>query len=206
MSQATFKHFHKVLKDLSTQVIHECADNGEPISCKKGCCYCCYLLVEIPWEEAEILTDWLIKQPPSKRTEIMKKIKRNAQDAKRLFRKNDKTAYLAEPVDQDAGDFPDQLCDDYFYEKSRPCPLLKDGCCSAYESRPTVCQLHVVSSPAKLCTRQAGESDEYHIPDTIEELKEKVTPIQQDLAKDGRWGHLAIMLEAVLQEKHNITL
>lgn len=206
MSTTPFKHFHKVLNHLIVKTVNDCDDQDEAITCRKGCSYCCHLLVEIPWEEAAILAAWLMKQPDAKRNAIIQKIKRNAQQARHLFRQKKRTTKFSEPVDYDTEDFPDALCDDYFYKKRRPCPFLTDGCCSAYEARPTVCRLHMVSSPPELCTREAGEHKDYSIPDAIEDLKEQVTPIQHDLADDGRWGQMGVMLEAVLKEVYQVSV
>lgn len=176
-------------------------DTKRKISCKKGCSYCCYLLVEISWEEAVMLVDWLEAQHPKIKQELIDNIHRNAAKAREILSHYKHAKDYIKPY-RDNLHIPIQAYDRYFYKNTIPCPFLYDGACSAYEARPTPCRLHMVTSPSHLCSSDTPDEVEgYEVPDEIEQLKENVVPITEAFFKDGHFGQLGIMVEAVLNSR-----
>lgn len=174
--------------------------DGEQISCRKGCMHCCYLLVEISWEEASELANWIVGQPEASRNRLIGSIKESAADAKEFFLSDPKTAHYLEGWAEDE-DLPEEIYDRYFQEKARPCPFLSFGKCEAYVARPTPCRLHMVSSEPSICSREVEDDEDYNIPDRVDELREEVGPVISAMCKDGRWGLLSLLVQEALVEK-----
>jgi hypothetical protein len=88
-----------------------------PLPCRKGCCYCCYLPVEVLAPEALAIAQYVRE-------------KFSPEERERLDRAIDDHIKATEGMDQDrrAG------C------RTIPCPLLKDGACTVYEVRPMSCR------------------------------------------------------------------
>ena len=75
------------------------------------------------------------------------------------------------------------------------------------QARPMVCRLHVVNSDPKLCANdQPADVDGYEVPETIEEMQEDITPLNQQLSDDPRWGQLGVMVQTVLKEEYGIDI
>ena len=174
-------------------------DEGKKVSCVAGCTHCCHLLIEISWEEAEELANWLVALPAAHRSRVVARVQESAESARELFSRRSKTQKFMAPSRKDT-EIPDDVFDQYFYEKKRPCPFLELGRCAAYEVRPTPCRLHMVTSSPELCAADTENDEAYDIPDAFEELKEDAAPVISAVERDGRWGQLAIMVEAVLKE------
>ena len=199
MSQDKFHHVFTIIDNMVDTAVSDVVEDGESISCGKGCTHCCYLLVEVCWEEALQLARWILRKPEIMRDRIKHKVLDAAERADRFFNSNPQSAKYSKPWDHET-ELPDWLYDQYFYGASRPCPFLDNDCCIAYEARPTTCRLHMVSSPPQLCSRQVRETDDFEIPDRIEDLKEESGPVVSAMAKDGRWGHMSIMIREALKE------
>ena len=193
----SFSHIFPIVDAMVEVACKELEQNGEPISCKAGCDHCCYLFIEVSWEEAEELADWILKQPEKLKFSYIGQVLSNAKQARQVIQQHSEAAHLYQPY-RGESQTPDVIFEEYFYKGDYPCPFLEEGRCQAYESRPTACRLHMVSSDANLCSRKVTEDSEYDIPERVEELKEQSAPAIEALERDGRWGHLGIMVEAVL--------
>ena len=194
------QHLFPIIDAVIEQAVEDVEEGGDKVACLHGCDHCCHLLVEISWEEANELVYWLEDQTPEKKEEIVQRVLSASTEAKELFSQNEGSKKFMEPCD-DGSEIPDDTYDAYFYDKKRPCPFLESGSCVAYDSRPTPCRLHLVTSDPALCSADVVDSDEYDIQDRFEEMKEEAGPIITALEKDGRWGQMAIMVEAVLKER-----
>lgn len=172
------------------------ADN--PITCKKGCDHCCHLLVEISYEEAQALVEWIKALEKKEKERIINNVKSSASEAKEIFsRKKSRKKFLKPYIGEES--FDDDAYDEYFYEKKRPCPFLLAGVCQAYEVRPTPCRLHLVTSDPNSCRYDVEDDSDFDIPERIDILKEEVGGMLRATQADGRWGQLSIMVEALLK-------
>lgn len=202
MTNKIIKHVYPVVNLLIENTVKNCEDENEPIRCAMGCSHCCYLFVEVSWEEASNLAEWILKQKPKLREDFITRINENADKAKAFFAKYKRFQVWQNPIDDAEVEVPNSLCDYYFTKLRQPCPLLNltTGACQAYEERPVSCRLHMVTSDPNLCRYDVGDpNDEYCVPDYVEELKSEVAPINSALAESGRWGHLGIMVQAALR-------
>lgn len=108
------------------------ARDDMPITCTKGCSYCCYQPVIVNVAEAALIVRWIRE---NRRMDLWRKI----------------------TAPRDRGDL-DALMDpsvknviDYA-EKKIPCRFLTpDGFCAVYPVRPLVCRLHMVKSAPEDC-------------------------------------------------------
>lgn len=199
MTESRQRHFFPILDAMIEQGVREAKENGQQITCHAGCDHCCHLLVEISWEEAVELGRWVAEQAPQRRERFCKKIQEAAESAREVLGRRKKTRKYLQPYFGDIN-LPDDVYDEYFYEKSRPCPFLEDHECAAYAVRPSPCRLHMATSDPALCSREIAEHEDYNTPDELEEVKEHAGVIITALEEDGRWGQMAIMVEAVLQD------
>ncbi len=169
------------------------------ISCQKGCGYCCYLLVEISWDEAAELAKWINRQSPAKRVEWIKKIKKHSACVRKFFKDHKIGKRFVLPSDEHE-EMPDSLFEDYADELNMSCPFLEKGKCAAYACRPTPCRLHVVSSPSAFCSHcHENEEEDIKVPRKIISVQKAVGHVMEKLYKDQLWGQLSIMVEAALK-------
>ena len=56
------QHIFPIIEVMMDKAMAEVEAEGEKISCAKGCNHCCYMLVEITWEEAIEYVNWLSAQ------------------------------------------------------------------------------------------------------------------------------------------------
>lgn len=92
---------------------------SSPIHCKKGCSFCCHQAVFANSYELHYLGNFIEKHfSEERRSQVQQKA--NA--------KNKKTSTLDEKE---------------MLNFKSPCPLLKDGACSAYEARPMACRIYL---------------------------------------------------------------
>ncbi len=181
--------------------LHQLNNRGNTISCHKGCGHCCHLLIEITWEEAVHLANWVLEQPEDTKDYYINKIKTASILRKRFFKNSKEGQFLRQPT-RSSKETPDKLAHKFFYGKvKRPCPFLKDSVCQAYSVRPTACRLHLVTSPSQQCARRPEFGNGIEIPKEALQARENVESLLEDYDTDGRWGEMCIMIDAVLTEK-----
>lgn len=201
MAKADHTHLFPIIDAMVDRTIEAVEESGkDKITCKEGCSHCCHLIVEISWEEATQLSNWMEAQPEGIKERVWERVISAAEGAREVFSRSSETKSFMEPTESEE-EIPDDVFDTYFYEKNRPCPFLELGKCVAYEARPTPCRLHLVTSPAEHCSRESGESKCFEVPDEVDELSEDASPVIEALQSDGRWGQMAIMVEAVMKER-----
>ncbi len=192
------QHFYPIIDLLVAEAVSEIESGKKRISCRAGCSHCCYLLVEISWAEAVELAHWVIEQEEPHRTQLIARVKANAEEARTVFEKSKKDARYGAPVFDDEAELSQKSYDRYFFDQSRPCPFLENDRCTAYAVRPSACRMHVVTSPPILCSREVKDEKGYELPKRLEQLREEVGPINSVINQGQAWGHLAVMVESAL--------
>lgn len=188
-----------MIDQLMAGTIDELNAGKSKVTCRSGCGYCCYLLVEISWEEASELAHWIHKQPKAKREEWIQRIKQHAARARKFFKSHKHGKNFVAPSDEHE-DVPDDLFADYADEVNKPCPFLVKNKCVAYLHRPTPCRLHVVTTPPEICSHcHEDEEQDIKVPRKIVSLQKTVGDLMDKLYKDQRWGQMSIMVESVLK-------
>src|SRR5262249_42347869 len=125
---------------------------GQKVSCQKGCGACCRQLVPIAEEEARHLRDLVEALPEPRRTEVRSRFR----EARRRLDEAGLLEKLRHPEECDRGDSR-SLALTYFAQ-GIPCPFLEEGSCSIYRDRPLVCREYLVTSPAPNCSRPTPET------------------------------------------------
>lgn len=112
LKAATTKILHQLDRLVATLV----EESGETIACKSGCFYCCHLKIDVQPSEAFILADHIRKNfTDEERKRIEDQARANWTKIQPLTDMQQRLAAL-------------------------PCPLLKDGKCSVYSVRPSLCR------------------------------------------------------------------
>ncbi|HXG17834.1 MAG TPA: YkgJ family cysteine cluster protein [Methylomirabilota bacterium] len=154
-----------LVQSFADAVIHSTVkvveEQGQKISCKKGCSACCRQLAPIAETEARHIRNIVEALAEPRRTVIRTRF---AEACQRLEK-----AGLLEQLRH-----ADQLTEGdrralglKYFAQGIPCPFLEDGACSIYADRPIACREYLVTSPAENCTQPT--------PETIQRVK---TPLQ----------------------------
>jgi Fe-S-cluster containining protein len=127
-------------------------DEGQAVSCKKGCGACCRQLVPISECEAYQLRDLIDGLPEPRRTEVRARF---AEARRRL-----EEAGLLDKLLH-----PERFSDDElrpagleYFHQGIPCPFLDEESCSIHPERPIACREYLVTSPAENCARPTAET------------------------------------------------
>lgn len=126
---------------------------GRPISCKKGCTWCCHQLVPLAPAEAVRLAEVVEAMPREQRRAVKKRFEKVvALMEKAGLIDREAPPGRAELLSAAAG--VSAQWDDAsrrYYEGKIACPFLEGGACSVYAERPMVCREYYVTTPVALC-------------------------------------------------------
>ena len=135
---------------LTSSVVRQVEARGRAISCAKGCGVCCtnYL---VPMTVPEALRLWEdIRRLPA--ADFRRLAGAFDDAARRLAESGLEEAYgrldRADPASMAA---QRELAGKWWSENRFPCPMLRDGACSLYVSRPMPCREFLVVSPPEQC-------------------------------------------------------
>jgi Fe-S-cluster containining protein len=128
-------------------------EQGQKISCKKGCGACCRQLVPIAETEARHIRDVIAALPEPRQTEIRARFTeaRRRLEAAGLLEKLLHTDQ--QWVEGESVSFGLQ-----YFRQGIPCPFLEEESCSIYADRPIACREYLVTSPAENCARPTAET------------------------------------------------
>jgi hypothetical protein len=121
------------------QAFEAAARHAAPVTklaCKKGCGYCCYGIVMVSAPEAFRIAAWLTDQGPARVVQ---------------FRSAATLPAGKSPSDRHGAKIP--------------CPLLRDGVCSAYHVRPISCRSITSFDLAPCLSEYEGQSGTIAVPD-----------------------------------------
>jgi Fe-S-cluster containining protein len=154
-----------LVQSFADAVIHSTVkvveEQGQKISCKKGCSACCRQLAPIAETEARHIRNIVEALPEPRRTVIRTRF---AEASQRL----EKTGLLEQLRHADQLTEGDRRALGLkYFAQGIPCPFLEEGTCSIYADRPIACREYLVTSPAENCTQPT--------PETIQRVK---TPLQ----------------------------
>ncbi len=140
--------FADAVVDSAVKAIEE---QGQKISCKKGCGACCRQLVPIAPAEARHIRDLVNELPEPRRTEIRARFaeaRRRLEEAGLL----EKLLHADQWADGEGQSFGLK-----YFQQGIPCPFLEEESCSIYADRPIACREYLVTSPAENCARPTAE-------------------------------------------------
>jgi Fe-S-cluster containining protein len=133
-----YRYFDKILEP-----IHHIS------SCKKGCSFCCKIIVSTTALEAELIRSFMInKYPNNIIKEIYKKIDANKDNYPQPLKENRR--------------YPEATTGS-FQQLDIPCPFLSDeSTCTIYDVRPFVCRRYLVFSESEKCKGTADNIVSYN--------------------------------------------
>lgn len=132
------EELHRKIDAMDKVLAEASAKNGKPVTCKgKGCFACCYEPVYCSSAEVNHLIEVMTVDQKAAVTERLK-VSLKAVEARGLFN---------EPM-------PSVM---RWLAMRLPCPLLENGSCSVYESRPVSCRSHMAVGPAEWCSTNRSE-------------------------------------------------
>jgi Fe-S-cluster containining protein len=127
-------------------------ENGQKISCTKGCGACCRQLVPITETEARHIRTVVESLPEPRRTAVRTRFA----EARQRLEKSGGLAQLLHPEEIPL-DKKQAFALHYFFQ-GIPCPFLEDESCSIYVDRPLVCREYLVTSAVEHCARPTAET------------------------------------------------
>jgi len=147
---------HKVIDEQIAKVL---AKSEEPISCKRGCNYCCYMMTAIGPAEGYLIAAEVVTWP-------------NWDSIARRLRKSAKKCST-------------KLSRGEYFNKQIPCVFLnKDGDCSIYLRRPAACRCYFVASPRDDC--RPSEEENHVKALNLTELEALVWRFETDASPNGQ--------------------
>ena len=130
---------------------------GRPVTCRKGCDWCCYQLVPVTGIEARWLGALVESLPNAHRAIVQTRFAAAASQLAEAGLRDQVTAAWSLERAQSC-----RLAARYF-RLWIACPFLEDHQCSIYSERPLACREYVVTSPAQAC-ETLGHVDRIPVP------------------------------------------
>ena len=127
-------------------------ENGQKISCTKGCGACCRQLVPITETEARHIRTVVESLPEPRQTAVRTRFA----EARQRLEKSGGLEQLLHPEEIPL-DKKQAFALQYFFQ-GIPCPFLEDESCSIYADRPLVCREYLVTSAVEHCARPTAET------------------------------------------------
>ncbi len=127
-------------------------EQGQKISCTKGCGACCRQPVPITETEARHIRTVVENLPEPRRTAVRKRFA----EARQRLEKAGLLEQLLHPEEIPI-DKKQTFAMQYFFQ-GIPCPFLEDESCSIYADRPIVCREYLVTSAVEHCARPTAET------------------------------------------------
>ena len=115
--------------------------SGKSIACKEGCSFCCYLKVDIQPGEAFLIADYIRAHFSAEERKVVE------EKARENWKKIEPMALKEH------------------FSVNLPCPLLKDGRCSAYSVRPATCRMFHART-IQTCKDSFERPDDLAAPDS----------------------------------------
>jgi Fe-S-cluster containining protein len=178
------------LADAVTRMAEQSLEQqGEKITCRKGCAACCRTMIPIAEVEAHGLRDLVDRLPEPRRTRIRERFA----DALRRLEQTGRLARLrARARWKDADHRENQV---EYFRLGIACPFLENEACSIYGERPASCREFLVTSPAEKCAMPTNEEVRvvkrpFHVMSALARLG-----CDARQAKEIRWVPLVLALE-----------
>lgn len=186
--------FHSVANTFVDHFTALSEENGETVSCTKGCGACCKQLVPV----SDIETHWIKEVVESLPEPRKQTVKDRFGEAVSKLRDAGLMEGLVNLGEQDR-ERRRELGLEYFAQ-GLDCPFLEDGACSIHKQRPISCREYLVTSPAENCSNPTAEGVK------CVDVSVKVSNgVARALSKDGKavWVPLVLALDWSAEHEEN---
>jgi Fe-S-cluster containining protein len=150
------RHMLPLVHALADAVVDSAAqsarEQGEEVSCKKGCGACCRQLVPIAEAEARRIHALVEELPEPRRSEVRARFAA----ARQRLAEAGLLAKLLHPEEWSEGD--GRSLGMAYFQQGIPCPFLEEESCSIHPDRPVACREYLVTSPAEHCARPTAQT------------------------------------------------
>jgi Fe-S-cluster containining protein len=127
-------------------------EQGQRISCRKGCGACCRQLVPISEVEARHLAALVEAMPEPRRTQVRARFA----EARHRLAETGLLEKLSRREQWQEGD--GRSVGEAYFQQGIPCPFLEEESCSIHADRPIVCREYLVTSPAENCAKPRADT------------------------------------------------
>jgi Fe-S-cluster containining protein len=148
-----------LLQILSDKVVsaaeQDAQQQGQCISCKKGCGACCRQLVPLSPVEARHVARLVEAMPQPRQSQIRERFAaaRQKLEAAGVWQKlNERRSWPEDGVSKIGLEY---------FQQQVPCPFLEDESCSIHLDRPMTCREYLVTSPAENCANPTPQNIEW---------------------------------------------
>lgn len=169
---------------IEDKIINASASQGKPVTCRKGCYWCCHEQLLAQGPEGYAAAAWINKQPRPVRKQILKNLEK-------WYKETNKAGISLE---LNTPDDIYQLANQYWDAKIR-CPFLDKDSCIIYPARPFACRTMLVTSHPDECEKSQGKAIRAKIPIFEKYVREEISHFANHLSQ----------LEKVPQVKENLT-
>jgi Fe-S-cluster containining protein len=152
----TWRLMLPLVQDLTNRVVdaavQEVEEQGQRVSCKKGCGACCRQLVPISEVEARGVRDLVEDLPEPRRTRVRTRFAeaRERLEQAGLLEQLERASTLAVEERHTIGL--------QYFHLGIACPFLEEESCSIHPDRPIACREYLVTSPAENCALPTAET------------------------------------------------
>jgi Fe-S-cluster containining protein len=143
-AEALLPDLRRLAGEVSDYDVAAVAQEGERVSCAKGCGACCRQMVPVSPVEARELARVVAAMPPRRAAAVRQRFA----DARRRIDAANLGPARGHPDDDKAAYRAYSLA---YFSHGVPCPFLEDESCSIHPQRPLVCREYLVTSPPELC-------------------------------------------------------
>jgi Fe-S-cluster containining protein len=187
-----------LVQDLTNRVVdasvQEVEEQGQRVSCKKGCGACCRQLVPISEVEARHLRELIEELPEPRRAQVQIRF---SEARLRL-----QVAGLLEPLQRATALRADQrhVIGLKYFRLGIACPFLEAESCSIHPDRPLACREYLVTSPAENCARPTAET--VRMVKLPMKVSNALARIDQARSSDGSMPWVPLVLAPEWAEAH----
>jgi Fe-S-cluster containining protein len=174
--------YKRLLPQLYSDLYNRCKDTlheGEQISCKKGCFYCCYQHVSVNLAHGIVIVDYLYSHDEAL-NHFLNNYSQWEKSVGNISEEIDAEFSLAIQMKNPNAILKlahSPLSLDYF-DIQASCPFLSESLCSIYEVRPLNCAGHYSTSPCEWCSKNRMEEPKIMevIPTAMDLMKLSTLP------------------------------
>lgn len=156
----------RISTKLVLTVLDSLSENGQSVSCCKGCSACCGHLIPLSVPEVFRLREELLTMP----ADYSRRILQSCIDTAEKLLDNKPPIFSSKDSPKSARSQIARISKWYSGLKLA-CPFLSDRLCTSYEQRPIACREHIVTGSAVLCqASHRGEPNVVPMPVSIIEV------------------------------------